>query len=156
MHRAAPITCAALLPRGAISIPAMFANAQSPGAAPRADAAGWTLRRAPGGHPDLTGTFSRDDMRGVPSQRPTESGTRRYLTAEEFAEREARNNVARLTEGGTAFLSERGIRSFRLTTQPGYRVLPYECHEGNHALANILSAARAEEAAAADARDKPA
>jgi hypothetical protein len=25
--------------------------------------------------------------------------------------------------------------------------LPYECHEGNHALANILSAARAEEAA---------
>ena len=36
-----------------------------------------------------------------------------------------------------------------LTTQPGYRVLPYECHEGNHAVPNILSAARAEEAAAA-------
>jgi hypothetical protein len=33
-----------------------------------------------------------------------------------------------------------------LTTQPNYRVLPYECHEGNFALANILSAARAEEA----------
>jgi hypothetical protein len=40
-----------------------------------------------------------------------------------------------------------------LTTQPDYRVLPYECHEGNHALANILSAARAEEAAQAGAKE---
>jgi hypothetical protein len=32
-----------------------------------------------------------------------------------------------------------------LTTQPGYEVFPYECHEGNHALRNMLSAARAEE-----------
>ena len=33
-----------------------------------------------------------------------------------------------------------------LTSQPGYQVLPYECHEGNHALPNILSA-RAEDRA---------
>jgi hypothetical protein len=32
-----------------------------------------------------------------------------------------------------------------LSTQPGYEVFPYECHEGNHALRNMLSAARAEE-----------
>jgi hypothetical protein len=32
-----------------------------------------------------------------------------------------------------------------LSTQPGYRVFPYECHEGNHALRNMLSAAREEE-----------
>lgn len=32
-----------------------------------------------------------------------------------------------------------------LTTQPGYEVYPYECHEGNNALRNMLSAARAEE-----------
>ena len=32
-----------------------------------------------------------------------------------------------------------------LTSQPGYEVFPYECHEGNHALRNMLSAARAEE-----------
>jgi len=38
-----------------------------------------------------------------------------------------------------------------LTTQPGYQVLPYECHEGNHALHNILSAARAEERAIEEA-----
>ena len=41
-----------------------------------------------------------------------------------------------------------------LTTQPGYQVLPYECHEGNHALHNILSAARAEDRAADDAVKK--
>ena len=41
-----------------------------------------------------------------------------------------------------------------LTTQPGYQVLPYECHEGNLALHNILSAARSEEKAAQDALKK--
>jgi hypothetical protein len=35
--------------------------------------------------------------------------------------------------------------SVPLSTQPGYHVFPYECHEGNHALRNMLSAARAEE-----------
>ena len=37
--------------------------------------------------------------------------------------------------------------SVPLTTQPGYEVYPYECHEGNNALRNMLSAARAEERA---------
>jgi hypothetical protein len=35
--------------------------------------------------------------------------------------------------------------SVPLSTQPGYQVFPYECHEGNHALRNMLSAAREEE-----------
>jgi hypothetical protein len=35
--------------------------------------------------------------------------------------------------------------SVPLTTQRGYEVYPYECHEGNNALRNMLSAARAEE-----------
>jgi hypothetical protein len=35
--------------------------------------------------------------------------------------------------------------SVPLTTQSGYQVYPYECHEGNNALRNMLSAARAEE-----------
>ena len=35
--------------------------------------------------------------------------------------------------------------SVPLTTQAGYEVYPYECHEGNNALRNMLSAARAEE-----------
>lgn len=78
----------------------------------------WTLQRLPWGDPDLTGVFSSDDMRGVPLQRPEEFGERLYMTDQEFTEREARNNseVARLDEGGTAFLAERGIRSFRQTS----------------------------------------
>ena len=38
-----------------------------------------------------------------------------------------------------------------LTTQPGYQIFPYECHEGNHALADILSAARSEDKAVEEA-----
>jgi hypothetical protein len=74
--------------------------------------------RTPWGHPDLQGTWSSDDVRGIPLQRPEELGTRAELTDEEFAEREQRNEteVARLREGGTAFLAERGVRSFRQTS----------------------------------------
>ena len=57
-------------------------------------------------------------MRGIPLQRPEEFGTRAELTDEEFAERQQGNDaqVARLREGGTAFLAERGVRSFRQTS----------------------------------------
>ena len=41
-----------------------------------------------------------------------------------------------------------------LTANPGYQVLPYECHEGNLAIANILSAARSEDRAAEEAGRK--
>jgi len=74
--------------------------------------------RTPWGHPDLQGTWSSDDVRGIPLQRPEELGTRAELTDEEFAERQQGNDaqVARLREGGTAFLAERGVRSFRQTS----------------------------------------
>jgi len=35
--------------------------------------------------------------------------------------------------------------TFPLTTQPGYQVFEYACHEGNYGIRNILSAARAEQ-----------
>jgi hypothetical protein len=74
--------------------------------------------RTPWGHPDLQGTWSSDDVRGIPLQRPAEFGTRAELTDEEFAARQQGNDaqVARLREGGTAFLAERGVRSFRQTS----------------------------------------
>jgi hypothetical protein len=74
--------------------------------------------RTPWGHPDLQGTWSSDDVRGIPLQRPEELGLRAELTDEEFAERQSSNDaqVARLREGGTAFLAERGVRSFRQTS----------------------------------------
>jgi hypothetical protein len=74
--------------------------------------------RTPWGHPDLQGTWSSDDVRGIPLQRPEDLGTRAELSDEEFAERQQSNDaqVARLREGGTAFLAERGVRSFRQTS----------------------------------------
>ena len=69
-------------------------------------------------------------MRGIPLQRPEEFGTRAELTDEEFAERQQGNDaqVARLREGGTAFLAERGVRTFRQTSlvvdPPNGRVPP--------------------------------
>jgi hypothetical protein len=38
-----------------------------------------------------------------------------------------------------------------LTTQAGYQILPYECHEGNRGLEDILSAARSYDRAVAEA-----
>jgi hypothetical protein len=74
--------------------------------------------RTPWGHPNLQGTWSSDDVRGIPLQRPEEFGTRADLTDEEFAERQRGNDaqVERLREGGTAFLAERGVRTFRQTS----------------------------------------
>jgi hypothetical protein len=37
--------------------------------------------------------------------------------------------------------------SLALTSPRGYEILPYECHEGNHGLPNIMSAERAEDRA---------
>jgi hypothetical protein len=84
-------------------------------AAPTAASAEW---RTPWGHPNLEGTWSSDDVRGIPLQRDEKFGTRAELTDEEFAERQQGNDaqVSRLREGGTAFLAERGVRTFRQTS----------------------------------------
>jgi hypothetical protein len=39
--------------------------------------------------------------------------------------------------------------AFPITHEPGYKIFEYACHEGNYAMSNSLSAARAEEKAAA-------
>jgi hypothetical protein len=38
--------------------------------------------------------------------------------------------------------------AFEVTHEPGYKIFEYACHEGNYAMSNSLSAARAEEKAA--------
>ena len=43
---------------------------------------------------------------------------------------------------------------FPLTQEPGYRNFEYACHEGNYAMFDSLSGARAEEKKAAAAADK--
>jgi hypothetical protein len=44
--------------------------------------------------------------------------------------------------------------TFPLTAEPGYQIFEYACHEGNYAMRNRLSAARAEEARDAAAKGK--
>jgi hypothetical protein len=49
----------------------------------------WTPPRTPWGDPDLQGIYTSDDYIGVPLQRPSELGTRLFLTKEEMVAREA-------------------------------------------------------------------
>jgi hypothetical protein len=44
--------------------------------------------------------------------------------------------------------------AFPITYQPGYQIFEYACHEGNYAMVNILSEARAAEKAEAAAPAK--
>jgi hypothetical protein len=48
----------------------------------------WTPPRTPWGDPDLTGTWPIDHLNGTPLQRPAQFGERRFLTDQEFADRE--------------------------------------------------------------------
>jgi hypothetical protein len=51
--------------------------------------ASWTPPKTPWGDPDLQGTYTTDDLQGVPFERPKEFGTRRFLTEQEVADRSA-------------------------------------------------------------------
>jgi hypothetical protein len=56
---------------------------------------GWRAPRTSWGDPDLSGLYSTDDMRGVPTQRPDQFGDRAELSAEEFAQRAAAQTAGR-------------------------------------------------------------
>src|SRR5688572_15936680 len=55
----------------------------------------WKAPRNAWGHPDLEGTWTTDDMRGVPMSRPAQFGTRQHLTDQEFADRAKQRDTAR-------------------------------------------------------------
>jgi hypothetical protein len=119
-----------LLPRlvamaglAALAGSASTAAAQAAGSAESKAAArvdpSWEPPRTAWGHPDLQGIWTTDDMRGIPQQRPPELGTRRYLTDEEFAQREQVRERARQTQDRGAsgtFRNEEGTRSFSYTS----------------------------------------
>ena len=54
----------------------------------------WTPPKTPWGDPDLQGSWTSDDVLGVPMERPKEFGERRTLTEQELAEREKRNEAS--------------------------------------------------------------
>ena len=76
---------------GTLLWPAPAALAQAKGsadaaAAKRADPH-WKAPRNAFGQPDLEGIWTTDDMRGVPTSRPPQFGTRAFMSDEEFANR---------------------------------------------------------------------
>lgn len=80
----------------------------------------WNAPRTPWGDPDLQGTWSTDDMRSVPMQRPEQFAGRAELNDEEFAQRAASQAKAKQQEAnrstGTAFGFDVGFRAFRQTS----------------------------------------
>jgi hypothetical protein len=98
----------------------VYTQAPSPTASTAAPApvAPYTAPKTPWGDPDLTGTWSSDDLRGVPVQRPDELAGRAELSDEEFARRVAANDEARARELNRvgAFRNDVGTRTFRQTS----------------------------------------
>jgi hypothetical protein len=78
----------------------------------------WKAPRTAWGHPDLEGTWTTDDMRGVPTSRPAQFGTRQYLTDEEFAARAKQRGTARQIDDARTgtFRNEEGSRDFSYTS----------------------------------------
>jgi hypothetical protein len=78
----------------------------------------WAPPQLPWGHPDLEGIWTSDDMRGIPTTRPKEFGTNRYLTDEQFAARiHERVEARRVDDARTGtFRNEEGSRNFGYTS----------------------------------------
>ena len=109
--------CAALSP-WTIDRAAAQAKGSAEAAAAKRVNPHWKAPRTPWGHPDLEGTWTTDDMRGVPMARPAQFGTRVYLTDEEFAARAKQRETARQIDDGRSgtFRNEEGSRDFGYTS----------------------------------------
>jgi hypothetical protein len=53
----------------------------------------WTAPKTSWGHPSLAGTWSTDDMRGIPADRPEALGTQESLSEQQFIERAKRQQA---------------------------------------------------------------
>jgi hypothetical protein len=53
----------------------------------------WAAPRTSWGHPSLQGTWSTDDMRGIPTDRPEALGAQEFLSEEQFIERAKRQQA---------------------------------------------------------------
>src|SRR5688572_15540052 len=90
--------------------------------------AGYQAPRTPSGDPDLQGTWPSTDMVGVPLERLVEFGTD--------------GRMPKITPYGAERMAMRARYS---STYDAYGFYEYACHEGNNAMRNILSGARAAE-----------
>jgi hypothetical protein len=100
----------------------------------------WTAPKTSWGHPTLEGTWSTDDMRGIPRDRPTELATLETLPEEPFLER-ARTQEAgrdRAVNEETFLRNEWGTRTF------GYTSLVVDPPDGRTPPVNDAGRARAQ------------
>jgi hypothetical protein len=78
----------------------------------------WKAPRLAWGHPDLEGTWTSDDMRGVPQARPKAQMDRESLTSEEFQRRAGGDEASRdrAVNQETILRNEFGVRTFGYTS----------------------------------------
>jgi hypothetical protein len=78
----------------------------------------WAAPRTSWGHPNLEGTWTSDDMRGIPTGRPKGQMDRESLTAEEFARRAGTDETSRdrAVNQETILRNEFGVRTFGYTS----------------------------------------
>jgi len=78
----------------------------------------WRPPRTPWGHPDLEGTWTSDDMRGIPIARPAAQADRESLTPAEFAQRAGGDEAShdRAVNQETFLRNEFGVRTFGYTS----------------------------------------
>src|SRR3954451_20532040 len=88
---------------GAVALVALTSlplAAQSQAVAPKKTAPAakaWTAPKTPWGDPDISGVWTSDSVRGIPTQRPAELAGRAQLSDEEFAKKVARDEQTRKT-----------------------------------------------------------
>ena len=75
----------------------------------------WHLARTPWGDPDLQETWSTEDLRDIPYERPEEFAGRALLTDEEFAARRAQADRA-ASRAQSGFANASKTRTFRQTS----------------------------------------
>src|SRR5687767_3381944 len=114
---AAAVLSLVVIPIVATSAAAQAAGSADAKAAKRVDP-NWKVPRTPWGHPDISGTWTTDDMRGVPMSRQPQYGTRQYLTDQEFAARAKQRRNARDVDNARTgtFRNEEGSRDFSYTS----------------------------------------
>jgi hypothetical protein len=78
----------------------------------------WKAPRTAWGDPDLEGTWTSDDMRGIPTSRPQAMANRESLTPEEFARRAGGDEASRdrAVNQETFLRNEFGVRTFGYTS----------------------------------------
>jgi hypothetical protein len=78
----------------------------------------WKAPRTARGHPDLSGIWTSDDMRGIPTTRPASQKERESLTPEEFARRAGGDEASRdrAVNQETVLRNEFGVRTFGYTS----------------------------------------